>query len=62
MKFTVFFKTPDAAYYAMKDVRADGAEADVEAAEALMEKFIEYGENISVEFDTDTGTATVVKL
>ena len=62
MKFVIKFKCPDASYLAMKDVHADGTESDVDAASALIDQFVEYGENVSIEFDTTTGTATVIKI
>lgn len=67
MKFQVSFKTPDAAEYAINGVLQYGEWADADERdelksklEATAEKFISYGECITVEFDSDTGTATVV--
>lgn len=56
MKFSVYFKTPDALDYAL-----DGLSEDEEReARDFAGKFIEYGECITVEFDTEEGTATIV--
>jgi hypothetical protein len=60
MKFRVTFKTPDALVNAV--------EAEVERhsnlyAEAMdcAAKWMKYEEYITIEFDTETGTATVVE-
>lgn len=61
MKFTVTFKTPDALERALDDafpleVRA----ANMREARKFAERYVKYGECISVEFDTETGTAKVL--
>lgn len=58
MKFQVTFKTPDALHYALED------QAPIHQREMkeLASKFIEYGEYLRVEFDSETGTATVVPI
>lgn len=58
MKFTVLFKTPDAVDYSIDHL---SYEEKVEAKEAA-EKFIEYGEYVRIEFDTETKTATVLPV
>ena len=58
MKVQVYFKTPDAVYYALEDV----AEEDRPAAEAAMKKFVQYGEALTVEFDTEAGTCVGVHI
>lgn len=58
MKFTVTFKTPDAVDYAIEDL----SEEEQEEAKETARKFVEYGEYITVKFDTETQTATVVPL
>lgn len=69
MKFRVTFKTPDAVDYAMQNaLRYDNSlddEAAVElihAMEDVAEKFVQWGECITIEFDTETQTATVVPV
>jgi hypothetical protein len=79
MKFTVYFKTPDAMHYAIEEAiewvgyEDDQPPTDSEAAEeekykiteamnAVAEKFMKYGEVITVEFDTEAKTATVLKV
>jgi len=66
MKATVMFKTPDVTEYAIEDairyVDSEDEKEEIKAKlEAVFKKFIEYGECISIEFDTDTQTAVVVK-
>lgn len=77
MKFKVTFKDPDGVYESL-DEAAEGLARDVvgvddeergEIAESRREKikdfterWIEYGEYLTVEFDTDEGTATVVPV
>jgi len=68
MKLTVSFKTPDAVDYTIDDMERaefDSDEAFEEAkdkARALMDKYIEYGEYVLIDFDTEAGTATVRKV
>ncbi len=59
MKFRVTFKTPDALDYALDDFPYDESR---EEAKEVAKQFIEYGEYITVEFDTEAKTATVVPL
>lgn len=74
MKFTVYIKDPDVFSDAVseavkKEVSAlnlpeDEAEAVIEKREEkvndFLERWVEYGEYIKVEFDTEANTATVV--
>ena len=73
MKFTVTFKTPDAVDYAIdraqEDLDVEGYDEEVayEMQEDLRyklglvtSKFVEYGECITIEFDSDLKTAKVV--
>lgn len=55
MKFVVAFKTPDA---------LDQIEAGLKTKEVrnLVERFVEYGEYIRIEFDTEAKTATVLEV
>jgi len=55
MKFTVTFKSPDAFD------TADVDDEDVDEAKELFDRFVEYGEYVTVEFDTETQTAKVVE-
>ncbi len=57
MKFSVYFKTPDALDYAIEHM---DEEEQIQARD-FAGKFIEYGECITVEFDTEEGTATVIE-
>ncbi len=56
MKFRVTFKTPDAVDYAVDEYGLEHKDEIKETAR----KFVTYGEYITVEFDTETQTATVV--
>lgn len=58
MKFTVSFKTPDA----LDDVLVDYSHADHQVMREVGEKFIQYGEYLNVEFDTEKQTATVLPV
>jgi hypothetical protein len=76
MKFTVTMKDPDALYESAKDA-AEAYAQSIEGLgdderEALRElrlekltdfasEYMRYGEYIDVEFDTEAGTATVLK-
>lgn len=76
MKFTITFKSPDAVYdsiYAAASESVEGMDFEdpdeeldiVSMREAKLTEFvkpwIEYGEYLTVEFDTEAGTAEVVK-
>jgi hypothetical protein len=56
MKFTVHFKTPDALDYALEDI-AD--EEEREKARDFASRWIQWGESVSIEFDTEEQTAKV---
>jgi len=56
MKFTVGFKTPDAAEYALQDMN----EEDRADAESVLDNYLRYGACVEIEFDTESGEANVV--
>lgn len=59
MTFTVHFKTPDV----MDQLDDDYVSPeDLDKMQKFAAKFVEYGENITVIFDTENGTASVVPL
>ena len=64
MKFQVQFKTPDALHYAITDacgkVELEKREALLDSLNYTANKYVRYGECITVEFDTESQTATVV--
>ena len=78
MKFQVTFKTPDAVEDSIKDAcgslpgndheapvikgRLNPYHNDVYACQQVAEKFVSYGEYVTIEFDTEKGTATVIPL
>ncbi len=57
-KLRIHLKTPDASFAALKDLPEDKHEH----AEEVMRKYVEYGECVTIEFDLDNGTATVVPV
>ncbi len=59
MQFRLTFKTPDVTERAFSD---DMTEDEREQVEAVLNKFIKWGECVTIEFDTETKTAEVVKL
>lgn len=65
-KVQLLFKTPDVVNYACdKEIEYHGAEASEEKCDKIKEvakQFIQYGENIRIEFDLDEGTAKVLKV
>lgn len=59
MKFTLSFKTPDVLDQLDEDI------TDLETlrlANQTVKKFVEYGEYITVQFDTETQSAVVREL
>ena len=58
--FRIHFKTPDAVYYAISDMRADSG--DIETAKEVIEKFVQYGECVTIEFDSEKQTAIVIPV
>jgi len=65
MKFVVTFKTPNA----LDDIidyeefeNEEEREEQREALQVIADKFLKYGELISIEFDTEVGTAKVLKV
>lgn len=75
MKFKVTFKTPDAVYESVKDIAEQEACGIVDAdencdrqseirteLEDFASKWVKYGEVITVEFDTEKGTANIVTI
>ena len=70
MKLTIGFKTSDAIEYALEEYRDYSGESDdgeglteeqKEEAKEKLEKWIRYGESVSIEFDLDKMTAKVDK-
>ena len=59
MKFTVTFKTPDV----LEDLDRleDISEDERASAEELINQYVEYGEYVRIEFDTDSKTAKVLR-
>jgi hypothetical protein len=76
MKFIVTFKTPDAVsctideivkdYVEFNDMEGDEAEEEAfllkEKMTEFSDRFVKYGETISIEFDMDEETATAVPV
>lgn len=59
MKFKVSFKTPDAITDALGNVED---EDNYDQALEFARKFVKYDEYLTVEFDTDANTCTVLKV
>lgn len=78
MKFKVFLKDPDGFYESIEEAATDYVNehfpaADQNEQEILIDsrrdkikdfisKWVQYGENVQIEFDTEAGTATVVAI
>ena len=72
MKIQVTFKTPDTVEEAVKEALTSASENDSldlvgreiqeDKAYETIEKFVKFNEIITVEFDTDKGTAVVVPV
>jgi hypothetical protein len=58
MKIHLAFKTPDAVDYGIEHL----SEEDKEVAKEVIEKFVEYGECLNVEIDTDLKTCNVIPM
>lgn len=56
MKFILSFKTPDVIDQALENI---DEEDQREGIKCVADKFLQHGEYLSVEFDTETQTATV---
>ena len=60
MKIKVFFNTPDAVDEALaKDYMS---EEDNQEAKNFIKKFVKYDECVTIEFDTEANTATVLPV
>jgi hypothetical protein len=71
MKLSIGFKTPDAIHYALDEYRDYSGESDdgeelteeqKEEAREKLERWIRYGESVTIEFDLDKMTAKVAKI
>ena len=76
MKIRLYFKTPDAAEFAItaalknldrdntgrSEIYKDSTETLRAEIEFALDKFVEYGEFVTIEIDTDKGTAIVVPV
>ena len=58
MKIRLDFKTPDVVDYALDGLTED-EQAEVKSA---CKKFVEYGECVIIEIDTEKGTAEVIPV
>lgn len=59
MKIRALFKTPDVIENALEDENLSYKEKEEQIR--LCEKWIKYGELVTVEFDTESMTATVIE-
>lgn len=58
MKFTVIMKSPESLHRSLEGL----SEEDKEEAEAFAQKYMQYGEYLRVEFDTENATAVVLPV
>jgi hypothetical protein len=58
MKVRLSFKTPDVVDYAVEEL----AEEQREEAKQACEKWVDYGECLTVEIDTEKGTCEVIPV
>ena len=58
MKIKLTFKSPDVLYYALKSM----AEEDKEKAKEVANKYVKYGELITIELDSETAEAKVLEV
>ena len=74
MKFKIMMKDPDAPYDAVRDAAAESMpeglsesereiliESRAEELGSFLRRWMRYGEYLSVEFDTEAGTAVVLE-
>lgn len=62
MKFRMVFKTPrlqELQFFDAKKHTKKASEAQLKAAWKFTEKYVEFGKEVTVDFDTEDGTATV---
>ena len=57
MKLQLQFKTPDAVDLAKEEINDEEV---LDRFNEIVDKYIQYGEYITVEIDTDTGQITVI--
>lgn len=63
MKFNVYFKTPGAGDDALQSVEdSTSSRREYSKAEALVEKWVKYGEYLTVEIDTEKETIRVLEV
>ena len=58
MKINLTFKHPDAVFEALCNL----SEEEQETAQEVIKKFVEYGEYITVQVDTESETAVVLPV
>ena len=58
MRFTLYFKTPDV----LDQLHDRYKDEEFEEMKNFVRKFIKYEECATVEFDTEKGTATLLKV
>ena len=59
MKIQLTFKTPDVVDYALECIEDEDQRHELES---VIEKFVEYGEYVSIEIDSETKTARVLEV
>lgn len=59
MKISIFFKTPDVLYYALEDIKDEEQKREIKEK---LSKWIEYGEGVTLTYDSDKDEMTVERL
>lgn len=67
MKFTVTFKTPDAVESGIEaslvyaeELSEEAKDSEMDKMKSLANRYVEYGEYVTLEFDTDKNSVTVL--
>lgn len=59
MKATLFFKTPDV----LDQLRDNGlSKEEITAMIEFIKKYVQYGENVKIRFDSESNTVTVLPV
>lgn len=63
MKIQLYFKTPDVVHYALQDEEVLNLDEDQQdEIKSVISKYVEFGEAVTIEFNTKTGEATVLPI
>lgn len=62
MKLLLTFKTPDVVFDSLMRLKRAQPAVDTSAIKQTLDKYVKFGEILSVEFDTQTETCVVLPL